>query len=246
MYLFQNGWACWVQLGAVDGMQGQPMMSKMKMFLRGFAVLIIPATASFPKVRLAFHPTKYPEVFSCPLPVSMLISLAKYWFLRAKCAGTFLLLAHHEYVLIGANLRWVFSLTFCWMLYWEPSYMELFWNDIAALSYELVSGWADFCSFSCFFWCAFEMFQGRNGVLSVISFEATCDKEGCRNSWNSTSRTSSDCSPNSWGIHHDIESTPKADKEGQEIVLLLLIYSHLVFLKELGAKKYIRKRLFIS
>jgi hypothetical protein len=132
------------------------------------------------------------------------------------------------------------------MLYWEPSYMELFWNDIAALSYELVSGWADFCSFSCFFWCAFEIFQGRNGVLSVISFEATCDKEGCRNSWNSTSSTSSDCSPNSWGIHHDIESTPKADKEGQEIVLLLLIYSHLVFLKELGAKKYIRKRLFIS
>jgi hypothetical protein len=172
--------------------------------------------------------------FSCPLPVSMLISLAKYWFLCAKCAGTFLLLAHHKYVLIGANPRWVFSLTFCWILYWEPSYIELFWNDIAALSYERVSGWADFCSFSCFFGCAFEMFQGRNGVLSVISFEATCDKEGCRNSWNSTSSTSSDCSPNSWGIHHDIESTPKADKEGQEIVLLLLIYSHLVFLKELG------------
>lgn len=43
-----------VELGAVDGMQGQPMMSKMKMFLRGFAVLIIPATASFPKALFCY------------------------------------------------------------------------------------------------------------------------------------------------------------------------------------------------
>jgi len=34
----------------MDGMQGQPMIGKMKMFFRGFAVLIIPLTASFPKV----------------------------------------------------------------------------------------------------------------------------------------------------------------------------------------------------
>lgn len=42
-----------LQLGAMDGMQGQPMMGKMKMFFRGFAILIVPLTASFPKVRLS-------------------------------------------------------------------------------------------------------------------------------------------------------------------------------------------------
>lgn len=42
-----------MQLGAMDGMQGQPMMGKMKMFFRGFAILIVPLTASFPKVRLS-------------------------------------------------------------------------------------------------------------------------------------------------------------------------------------------------
>jgi hypothetical protein len=39
-----------LQLGAMDGMQGQPMIGKMKMFFRGFAVLIVPLTATFPKV----------------------------------------------------------------------------------------------------------------------------------------------------------------------------------------------------
>jgi len=43
-----------IELGAMDGMQGQPMMGKMKMFFRGFAILIVPLTASFPKALFCY------------------------------------------------------------------------------------------------------------------------------------------------------------------------------------------------
>lgn len=43
-----------VELGATDGMQGQPMLGKMKMFLRGLAVLLVPLTASFPKALFCY------------------------------------------------------------------------------------------------------------------------------------------------------------------------------------------------
>lgn len=43
-----------IELGAMDGMQGQPMIGKMKMFFRGFAVLIVPLTASFPKALFCY------------------------------------------------------------------------------------------------------------------------------------------------------------------------------------------------
>lgn len=43
-----------VELGATDGMQGQPMLGKMKMFLRGLSVLLVPMTASFPKALFCY------------------------------------------------------------------------------------------------------------------------------------------------------------------------------------------------
>lgn len=43
-----------IELGAMDGMQGQPMIGKMKMFFRGFAVLIVPLTATFPKALFCY------------------------------------------------------------------------------------------------------------------------------------------------------------------------------------------------
>ncbi|BBN11692.1 YidC/Oxa1 family membrane protein insertase [Marchantia polymorpha subsp. ruderalis] len=43
-----------VELGATDGMQGQPMLGKMKMALRGLAVLLVPLTASFPKALFCY------------------------------------------------------------------------------------------------------------------------------------------------------------------------------------------------
>ncbi|CAM6095028.1 unnamed protein product [Calypogeia fissa] len=51
-----------VELGATDGMQGQPMLAKMKMFLRGLAVLLVPLTASFPKALFCYWLTA--NVFS--------------------------------------------------------------------------------------------------------------------------------------------------------------------------------------
>ncbi|KAL2629522.1 hypothetical protein R1flu_014208 [Riccia fluitans] len=43
-----------VELGATDGMQGQPMLGKMKMFLRGLAILLVPLTANFPKALFCY------------------------------------------------------------------------------------------------------------------------------------------------------------------------------------------------
>ena len=42
-----------VELGAADGMQGQSaeMLGKMKMFMRGLSVIMVPFSASLPAVR---------------------------------------------------------------------------------------------------------------------------------------------------------------------------------------------------
>ncbi|KAJ7552825.1 hypothetical protein O6H91_06G071700 [Diphasiastrum complanatum] len=46
-----------VELGAADGMQGQPNLEKMKTFLRALAVLMIPLTMSFPKALFCYWMT---------------------------------------------------------------------------------------------------------------------------------------------------------------------------------------------
>ncbi len=47
-----------VELGAADGMQGQPpaMLKRMKMIMRGLAVVIVPFTANMPAVGVACAP----------------------------------------------------------------------------------------------------------------------------------------------------------------------------------------------